>query len=65
MFLGIEIGGTKLQLGVGSGDSPELAAMVLAVILVNFMVQDGESNWLEGAMALGAYVIIGLGFYYL
>lgn len=28
MFLGIEIGGTKLQLGVGSGDSPELAAMV-------------------------------------
>ena len=28
MFLGIEIGGTKLQLGVGSGESPELAAMV-------------------------------------
>jgi glucokinase len=28
MFLGIEIGGTKLQLGVGPGDSPNLAAMV-------------------------------------
>ncbi len=28
MFLGIEIGGTKLQLGVGSGESPEMAAMV-------------------------------------
>lgn len=28
MFLGIEIGGTKLQLGVGTGDSPELAALV-------------------------------------
>lgn len=27
MFLGIEIGGTKLQLGVGTGHSPELAAM--------------------------------------
>lgn len=27
MFLGIEIGGTKLQLGVGSGDGPPLAAL--------------------------------------
>lgn len=44
---------------------PELAAMVLSVFLVNFLAQDGESNWLEGAMALGAYVIIGIGFYYL
>jgi Ca2+:H+ antiporter len=44
---------------------PELAAMVLSVFLVNFLAQDGESNWLEGAMALGAYVIIGIGFYFL
>ncbi|MDX1430099.1 MAG: ROK family protein [Rhodothermales bacterium] len=28
MILGIEIGGTKLQLGVGSGDSPKLAEVV-------------------------------------
>ena len=27
MFLGIEIGGTKLQLGVGTGDGPPLVAM--------------------------------------
>src|SRR6186713_3027655 len=27
MFLGIEIGGTKLQLGVGAGDGGELAAL--------------------------------------
>jgi glucokinase len=27
MYLGIEIGGTKLQLGVGAGDKPELAAL--------------------------------------
>lgn len=44
---------------------PELAAMVLAVLLINFLAQDGETNWLEGAMALGAYVIIGIGFYFL
>lgn len=28
MFLGVEIGGTKLQLGVGRGDGAELAALV-------------------------------------
>ncbi|MGZ4033086.1 MAG: calcium/proton exchanger, partial [Tumebacillaceae bacterium] len=44
---------------------PELAAMTLSVILINFLSGDGESNWLEGAMALGAYVIIGIGFYFL
>ena len=27
MFLGIEIGGTKLQLGVGSGEQAELVAL--------------------------------------
>ena len=27
MFLGIEIGGTKLQLGVGTGDKPELVSL--------------------------------------
>ncbi|MFD2169105.1 calcium/proton exchanger [Tumebacillus lipolyticus] len=44
---------------------PELASMVLAVFLINFLAQDGESNWLEGAMALGAYLIIGIGFFFL
>lgn len=44
---------------------PELAAMSLSVILVTLISSDGESNWLEGAMALGAYVIMGIGFYFL
>jgi Ca2+:H+ antiporter len=44
---------------------PELAAMILSVLLINFLAQDGESNWLEGAMALGAYWIIALGFFFL
>ncbi|GAX91563.1 calcium/proton exchanger [Effusibacillus lacus] len=44
---------------------PELAAMTLAVLLTAFLANDGESNWLEGAMALGAYLIIGIGFYFL
>lgn len=44
---------------------PELAAMALSVFLTAFLANDGESNWLEGAMALGAYMIIGIGFYFL
>lgn len=44
---------------------PELAAMSLSVVLIAFLANDGESNWLEGAMALGAYMIIGMGFYFL
>lgn len=44
---------------------PELAAMTMSVFLTAFLANDGESNWLEGAMALGAYLIIGMGFYFL
>jgi Ca2+:H+ antiporter len=41
----------------------ELVAMVLAVLIVNFIVQDGESNWLEGLQLLAAYIIIALAFF--
>jgi len=41
----------------------ELVAMVLAVVIVNFIVQDGESNWLEGLQLLAAYVIMALAFF--
>lgn len=35
MFLGIEIGGTKLQLGVGAGDGSEFAALVRRAVDIN------------------------------
>lgn len=41
----------------------ELVAIVLAVVMVNFVVQDGESNWLEGLQLLAAYVIMAIAFY--
>lgn len=44
---------------------PELIAMTLSVLLISFLCNDGESNWLEGAMAIGAYIIVGFGFYFL
>jgi Ca2+:H+ antiporter len=41
----------------------QLAAIVLSVFVANIVIQDGESNWLEGAMLLSAYGIIAVGFY--
>lgn len=42
----------------------ELVAIVLSVVIVNFIVVDGESNWLEGAQLLIAYVIVGIVFFF-
>jgi len=42
---------------------PELASMVTSVLLVVVLLGDGESNWLEGALAVGAYLVLAVGFY--
>jgi Ca2+:H+ antiporter len=42
---------------------PELASMGAAVMLVVVLMVDGESNWLEGAMAVGAYLVMAVGFF--
>ena len=44
-------------------NTSELVAMTLAVLIVNFIVQDGESNWLEGLQLLAAYTIMGAAFF--
>lgn len=43
----------------------EVMVLALSVLIASFISLDGESNWLEGAMLLGLYVIAGLGFFYL
>lgn len=42
----------------------EVMVLMLSVIIGAFVAQDGESNWLEGAMLLGVYIIAGIGFYF-
>ncbi|MBS4220240.1 calcium/proton exchanger [Bacillus sp. FJAT-49711] len=44
---------------------PEIVAMVTSVLLTIVIVNDGESNWFEGATLLAAYFIMGIGFYLL
>jgi Ca2+:H+ antiporter len=42
----------------------ELGAMLFAVLIANFLVQEGESNWFEGVQLLAVYAVLGLVFYY-
>lgn len=43
----------------------ELIALAATGAITVFVAQDGESNWLEGAMLLGVYIILALAFFYL
>jgi Ca2+:H+ antiporter len=43
----------------------ETLVTFMAVIITNFIIQDGESNWLEGSMLLITYAIIALAFFFI
>lgn len=43
----------------------EVLAVLAAVGVVNLVAQDGESNWLEGAMLLAVYLVLALAFFFL
>jgi len=43
----------------------EVLAVLIAVSVVNLVAQDGESNWLEGALLLAVYAVLGMAFYFL
>ncbi|KAJ7192646.1 Sodium/calcium exchanger protein-domain-containing protein [Mycena pura] len=45
-------------------DPFESIAVFLAVITVNYVVQDGKSNWLEGMILMCLYVILGTTFFF-
>ena len=61
VFLSFVIGPNPLAL-VFNGY--ELAGLLFAVLIANFVTQDGESNWFEGAQLLSLYVVLGLVFYF-
>ncbi|KAI8580080.1 hypothetical protein K450DRAFT_239285 [Umbelopsis ramanniana AG] len=42
----------------------ETAVMVIAVLMVNYLIMDGKSNWLEGLMLFCVYIIIAISIYY-
>lgn len=42
----------------------ELIALLLAVIILNWIAHDGKSNWFEGVMLTCVFIIIAIGFYF-
>ena len=40
----------------------ETAATFMSVLVANFILNDGKTNWLEGVMLLACYVILALSF---
>ncbi|NER35820.1 MAG: calcium/proton exchanger [Oscillatoria sp. SIO1A7] len=42
----------------------ELVAVVVAVLLANSVSSDGRSDWLEGALLLATYIVLGLAFFF-
>ena len=55
---------------IGPGPMPlvfngfELGAILVAILVANYVTQDGESTWFEGVQLLALYVILGIAFYY-
>jgi Ca2+:H+ antiporter len=55
---------------IGAGPMPlvfngfELGAILVAILVANYVTQDGESTWFEGAQLLALYAILGIAFYY-
>jgi Ca2+:H+ antiporter len=55
---------------IGPGAMPlvfngfELGAILIAILVANYVTQDGESTWFEGAQLLALYAILGIAFYY-
>ncbi len=45
-------------------NSFELVAIVLSVLIANLVVEDGESNWLEGLQLIVAYAIMAVAFFF-
>jgi Ca2+:H+ antiporter len=43
----------------------EVLAVAISMGVVNLVSQDGESNWLEGALMLAVYGILAIAFYFL
>ena len=41
----------------------ELAAIFIAILIANYVTQEGESTWFEGLQLLAVYLILGIAFF--
>jgi Ca2+:H+ antiporter len=43
----------------------ELVGVILSVIIVRSVIADASSNWLEGVLLIGVYLMLGFGFFHI
>eukprot|EP00475_Leptophrys_vorax_P004355 TRINITY_DN1259_c0_g1_i1.p1 TRINITY_DN1259_c0_g1~~TRINITY_DN1259_c0_g1_i1.p1 ORF type:complete len:390 (+),score=133.17 TRINITY_DN1259_c0_g1_i1:47-1216(+) len=43
----------------------ETVIMFVSVLVTNYLIQDGKSTWLEGAMLLATYMVVAIAIYYI
>ncbi len=43
----------------------EVISVIFCVVILNLVMADGESNWMEGIQMLAVYIILGMAFYFL
>lgn len=43
----------------------EILAVILAVLIINYLSADGRCNWLEGAQLISVYAIIAIAFFFI
>ncbi|KAL6710400.1 hypothetical protein ACN47E_009346 [Coniothyrium glycines] len=41
-------------------DTFQIAILFVSILLVNYLIQDGKSHWLEGILLMASYIIIAL-----
>jgi Ca2+:H+ antiporter len=41
----------------------QVAVIFVAVVITNYLIMDGKSNWMEGVMLLGVYVIVAISYW--
>jgi Ca2+:H+ antiporter len=44
---------------------PEVFAVIIAILIVQQISSDGESNWIEGVQLLSVYAVLAILFYFL
>ncbi|KAK4702012.1 Ca2+:H+ antiporter, partial [Phenoliferia sp. Uapishka_3] len=53
-----------IDIGFLNANIARLKTLFLAVLITNYTIQDGKSNWLEGFLLMMVYLIIAVSFWY-
>jgi Ca2+:H+ antiporter len=41
----------------------QVAVIFVSVVMANYLIMDGKSNWMEGVMLLGTYIIVAIAYW--